>query len=110
MSTYTKEIIQEKIKTDDRWVYRSLEVLYDRQTQDEQETKSTNHHNSMGFNGTDSFILSSFMEQLNKRKVTGQPVTLSPKQLEICRKKLPKYWKQIQEVINSKTKEVVHTQ
>jgi hypothetical protein len=102
MTTYTKEIIQEKIKSDDRWVVRSLEVLYDRQTRDEQETKSTNHNNGRGFNGTDSYILSSFTEQIKKKKDRGiREGFLSEKQLEISRKKLLKYWRQIQEEIEN---------
>jgi hypothetical protein len=50
----------------------------------------------MGFNGRDSEILSSFSVQIEKGR------TLSEKQLNICKKLLPKYWRQILEVIQSK--------
>ncbi len=99
---FTKEMIQENIKTNINWTIRTLEVLYGRQTTDEQENQSTTHKNGRGFNGTDSFILTSFYNQVQKRKQYGNPVLLSEKQLSICQKKLPKYWKQIQEEIQLK--------
>jgi hypothetical protein len=99
---YTKDQIQENIKTNINWTIRSLEVLYSRQTTDEQVNQTTSHQNSRGFNSTDSFILSSFSEQVRKRKQYGNPVLLSEKQLSICQKKLPKYWRQIQEEISLK--------
>ena len=99
---YTKEMIQNNIVNNISWTIRSLEVLYSRQTTDEKENKGTKHQNSRGFNSTDSFILSSFSEQVRKRKQYGNPILLSEKQLSICQKKLPKYWKQIQEEISLK--------
>lgn len=99
---YTKELIQEKIKTDIRWTIRTLEVLFGRQTTDEQRESHTKHLNGMGFNGTDSVILSSFYQQVQKRKKYNNPVLLTDKQIEICRKKLPKYWRQVQEEIENK--------
>jgi hypothetical protein len=99
---YTKEMIQNNIVNNISWTIRSLEVLYSRQTTDEKENKGTKHQNSRGFNSTDSFILSSFSEQVRKRKQYNNPILLSEKQLDICKKKLPKYWKQIQEEINLK--------
>jgi len=99
---FTKEMIQENIKTNINWTIRTLEVLYNRQTTDEQLTQSTTHQNGRGFNGTDSFILTSFYQQVQKRRQYGNPVLLSEKQLTICQKKLPKYWKQIQEEIQLK--------
>lgn len=63
--------------------------LWQRQTSDEQAAQTTGYDNGIGFNGTDAMILSSFAEQINKGR------TLSPKQLTIAFKKLPKYSKQI---------------
>jgi hypothetical protein len=99
---FTKEMIQENIKTNVSWTIRTLEVLYGRQTTDEQLTQSTTHQNGRGFNGTDSFILTSFYQQVQKRRQYGNPVLLSEKQLTICQKKLPKYWRQILEEIELK--------
>lgn len=103
MSTFTKQVIQTKIKTDVNWTIRTLEVIYEHQTRDEQESKATNHENGIGFNGTDAFILSSFAEQVKKKRSQGYTSGfLSDKQLEICRKKLPKYWGQVSKLIKKK--------
>jgi predicted transcriptional regulator len=99
---FTKDQIQENIKTNVSWTIRTLEVLYSRQTTDEQVNQTTSHQNSRGFNSIDSFILTSFAQQVQKRRQYNNPVLLSDKQLTICQKKLPKYWKQIQEEIQLK--------
>jgi len=99
---YTKDQIQENIKTNVSWTIRTLEVLYGRQTSDEQVNQNTSHQNGRGFNSTDSFILTSFYQQVQKRRQYGNPVLLSEKQLTICQKKLPKYWRQILEEIELK--------
>ena len=99
---YTKEQIKTNIVENISWTIRTLEVLYSRQTSDEQMNQSTTHQNSRGFNSTDSFILTSFAQQVQKRRQYNNPVLLSEKQLDICKKKLPKYWRQIQEEIQLK--------
>ena len=98
----TREMIQENIKTNINWTIRTLEVLYSRQTTDEQVNQTTSHQNSRGFNSIDSFILTSFAQQVQKRRQYNNPVLLSEKQLTICQKKLPKYWRQILEEIELK--------
>lgn len=100
--TYTKETIQEKIVNDLNWTIRSIEVLFSRQTQDEQRSGETTHLNGRGFNGRDSVIMTSFFNQIQKRKQYNNPVLLSDKQLNVCRRVLPKYWRQIQEEIQIK--------
>jgi hypothetical protein len=87
--TYTIDDVRKSLETDDKALMRGLLRIYAAQTEDEKEAKETTKHNSVGFNGTDANILSSFAEQLVKKR------TLSPKQLAICRKKMPKYAKQI---------------
>ena len=95
-TTYNKEVVKNLIKTDNRWTLRTLIILYNRQTTDEQQNQQTTHCNSRGFNGTDSVILSSFSVQVNRGR------TLSEKQMNVCRKLLPKYWKQVIDEINIK--------
>lgn len=97
---YTQDQIKTNIVENINWTIRTLEVLYSRQTTDEQSNQTTTHQNGRGFNSTDSFILTSFYNQVQKRRQYGNPVLLSDKQLDICKKKLPKYWRQIQEEIN----------
>jgi hypothetical protein len=81
--------VKNQLSTNPAWAQRAIVKLWERQTVDEQATQNTGHNNGVGFNGTDAFILSSFAEQINKGR------TLSPKQLAIAFRKLPKYSKQI---------------
>ena len=85
VTTYVKN----QLSTNPAWAQRAIVKLWQRQTADEQAAQNTGHDNGVGFNGTDAFILSSFAEQINKGR------TLSPKQLAIAFKKLPKYSRQI---------------
>ena len=102
MSTYTKETIQENIRTNVLWTIRTLEILFNRQTTDEQQSGQTTHLNGRGFNGRESDIFTSFYYQVQKRKRFGNPILLTEKQLSICQRLLPKYWKQVQEEIEIK--------
>ncbi len=81
--------VKNQLSTNPAWATRAIVKLWQRQTADEQASQNTGHDNGVGFNGTDAFILSSFAEQINKGR------TLSPKQLAIAFRKLPKYSKQI---------------
>jgi hypothetical protein len=93
---YTKEVIKEKLSTDVRWMERAVIVLYNRQTEDEKVISHTRHENGRGFNGTDSKYLSYVSKYLLRGgKLSGNHVT------KVSRK-LPKYWKQIQEEIEMK--------
>jgi len=86
---WTPSLVKEKILTSDNALKAALLRLYSWQTEDEKVTQETREANGKGFNGTDGAILSSFAEQLLKRGF------LSPKQIAIARKKLPKYSRQI---------------
>ena len=81
--------VKTQLSSNPAWAQRAIVKLWERQTADEQAAQNTGHNNGVGFNGTDAFILSSFAEQINKGR------TLSPKQLAIAFRKLPKYSKQI---------------
>ena len=96
MTTFTKEYIQEKLSTDIRWIERGVIVLFGRQTDDEQRSSSTVYQNGMGFTGSDSRYLTYISNYL----LSGRH--LSGRHLEKVSKKLPKYWRQIQEEINLK--------
>jgi hypothetical protein len=94
--TYTKEMIQEKLSSDPRWIERGLIVLYNRQTEDEKTSENTKWDNGMGFNGTDSRYLSYCSRWILKgNHLTGH-------HLEKVGKKLPKYWGQIMEEIEKR--------
>jgi hypothetical protein len=99
---WNKETIQDKISSDINWTIRTLEVLFNRQTTDEQSSGQTSHQNGRGFNGRDSEILTSFYYQVQKRKQYRNPILLTDRQLEICQKMLKKYWRQVLEEIELK--------
>lgn len=98
METYTKEYIKEKLSNDRQWIERSLVVLYDNQTKEEQRNGGTIMFNGIGYNGVDSRYLSYCSEWV----ISGKH--LSGKHLEKCGRILPKYWKQIQRIIQQKNK------
>jgi len=87
--TYTQQDIQDMLKTNDKAVIRAMLVIYEYQTEDEKNSDETLHANGMGFSGADAFILTQFT------KFYKEHGFLSGKQLEIARKKMPKYAKQI---------------
>ena len=99
---WTKDVIKENLRTNVQWMIRCLEVLYLRQTEEEKNNMMTKYNNGMGFNGVDAEILTSFYNQIQKRKEYHKSVLLSEKQISICSKKLPKYWKQVKEEIEYK--------
>lgn len=92
----------------DMAMVKSLLYLYDRQTNDEQISHSTNHHNNMGFTGVDANILSSFAKQVVQKS------WLSDKQMDILRRKIIKYAGQMARVANTCKAEgrdgVIHSQ
>lgn len=99
--SFTKDQIKEKLASDPRWIERSLCVLFARQTEDEQRSDATVHNNGIGFSGCDSRYLSYCAKWLQK----GSTYHLNDKHLEKCGKKLPKYWRQILDEIESKERQ-----
>lgn len=93
MNEALKVYVKTQLATNPIWAQRAIVKLWERQTLDEQSSQSTHNVNRVGFNGTDAMILSSFAEQINKGR------TLSLKQLNIAYKKLPKYSRQVIEMI-----------
>ena len=93
---YTKEEIQHNLSTNPKWIERSLIVLYERQTHDEQHSGETTSLNGIGFNSSDSRYLSYCSRWLLQGKHLNQ------KHLEKCGGKLKKYWKQIDTIIKEK--------
>lgn len=89
MKTITKDYIKTQLATNPAWAIRGLVKIYTLQTADEQESDRTSHDNGVGFSGVDANILSSFAKQVNAGR------NLSPKQMAIVYKKMPRYWKQI---------------
>ena len=97
-------VIKKKLATNSAWATRSIVKLYELQTADEQVSQTTHNVNGAGFNSTDATILSSFAEQILRGR------TLSPKQLVIAYKKLPKYSRQISNLIPAERLEAMATE
>ena len=90
-------LIKENVSSNPIWAERAIVALWRYQTAHEQIAGETNVKNGVGFNGNDAYILTSFAEQINRKERQGVPAgrRLSPKQLVIAYKKLPKYAKQL---------------
>lgn len=103
ISGLTREIITELLLKNDRAVERALVILFERQTLDEQASRTTKWANGRGFGAYDAEIFSSFARQILKGW------TLSQKQLACCRKKstrgsvrIARYWRQLIEAADVK--------
>ena len=84
-----REFLRYKLSTDDKWALRALEVIFDNQTEDEKDSHVTVNENNIGFNKVDADLLSSFAKQYKERG------SLSNRQMEVLKKRISKYWKQI---------------
>ena len=81
---------QENLRTNPQWAIRGLMRVYKEQTASEKEAEATRENNGVGFTGTDAEILTSFAKQV-ERDNGRYPLPLSPKQLAILFKRMPKY-------------------
>ena len=84
-----KDYIKQQLGTNKAWAIKALVKVYTLQTFDEQASDRTSHNNGIGFSGVDANILSSFAKQVNAGR------NLSPKQMMIVYKIIPKYWRQV---------------
>ena len=88
--------LQTKLRTDNRWAQRALLAIFRNQTADEQTSATVRHYNNMGFRCMDSEILTSFANQLQTRG------SLSPKQMSIVHRLMPKYARQLMKFYGDK--------
>lgn len=104
VKVHTSESIKALLETSSKAVEKGILVIYDRQTQDEKTTESTNHQNGVGFSGADAEILSSFAAQILRKQSRGIELgkCLSEKQMAIAKKKIARYSRQLAEVANEK--------
>ena len=89
MKAKVQEYIKNQLATNPAWAVKALVKVYTLQTFDEQASDRTSHDNGVGFSGVDANILSSFAKQVNAGR------NLSPKQMAIVFKKMPRYHKQV---------------
>jgi hypothetical protein len=101
-----------KLAASHMWAIRGLVAIYAAQTADEQACETVSVDNGVGFTGIDGQILSSFAKQAEKKiawvKSKGYKVdysrALSPKQFALLFKKMPKYAKQLHNVVRGNAK------
>jgi len=84
--------IRTMLASNPQWAIKGLIRIYENQTDDEQANGITSHDNGIGFNGVDSELLSSFAEHINRGR------TMSPKQMDLILKKMPKYARQLETI------------
>lgn len=94
MKTWTVEEIKNLMATNDKFIGMAVVQIYNCQTESEKYCKETEENNGVGFNGVDANILSSFAEFYKERGY------LSQKQMQIARKKMVKYAKQVTKLAN----------
>jgi len=90
----TREQIESKIMTDQRWLERAILAIYERQTRDEQATDQSKYHNLVGFSGPDAPRLSYYAGWLKSGR------HLSGKHLDTARKRMKKYCGQLLKIAN----------
>jgi uracil DNA glycosylase len=83
---------KQMLGSNERWAQRGLIVLLNAQTHEEQNMEATVEHNKVGFSAFDAEILTSIAKQLKDRG------TLSPKQMALVFKRMPKYAGQLLKV------------
>jgi len=93
---WTKEEIKAQLATSDAWLLRGLMAIYNYQTSQEKSSMATTEDNGVGFNGVDAFILTKFAEDYKKYN------RLSPKQMDLTRKKMLKYAGQLAKIARPK--------
>lgn len=95
-----RDFVKKQLGTNKAWAIKGLLKIFEYQTEDEQEFETTREYNGVGFTGVDAEILSSFAKQYIKRRF------LSPKQMTILYKKMPKYWMQIIKIADKRKLEI----
>jgi len=84
-----EQFIRDKLSTNDNWAKKALLTIMSRQTVEEQNAERTVYNNKVGFTGHDSPLMTSFAKQLAAKG------WLSKRQMEVLKKTIKKYWKQI---------------
>lgn len=87
--------VKQMLASNPAWAVRGLLKIYEFQTEAEQRVGETTEDNGVGFSGCDAHILSSFAEQIKKGR------QMSEKQLEMIYKKMPRYSRQLVNIVEA---------
>ena len=90
------EFMRVKLSTNPTWARRALIRIFENQTEYEQSAETVNEFNGIGFTKSDGQLLTSFANQLSDRGF------LSPKQMNILFRRMPKYAGQLFETKTDK--------
>jgi len=93
---FTPDFIKQKLLTDNYWLFRAVIAVHACQTFDEKMAAETVHKNKRGFNKPDAAVLSPYAEEL----LSGG--RLDDKAVSVCRRRMPKYAKQLARIANKK--------
>jgi hypothetical protein len=85
----TQEFIWGQLDGSQAAVEAALVAIYDRQTAEERAGAYTRENNGVGFSKFDAEFCTSLVQQIKR----GKPLT--PRQLEVARKKAKRYWRQL---------------
>jgi len=96
VKVWDKTAIVSLVTTNDKAAVKALLTIYSYQTQSEQAVDATTDQNGVGFTGVDAEILSSFAKFYQR---TG---FLTNKQMELLKRRITKYTRQLLKVIESK--------
>ena len=89
VEVWDKEAVNRLLSDNDKAVARAVLTVYRNQTESERATKCTKENNGVGFTSVDAEILT------NIAKFYQQTGFLTPRQLDIARNKMKKYWRQL---------------
>ena len=64
---WTTTEVKAKLETDDKWLYKGVVALFERQTKDEQRVEDARIVNNVGFNKPDSHKMSYYAKWIMKK-------------------------------------------
>jgi len=97
--TVTNQQVKDYIRKrmdEDKQALRAMNLIYNYQTPSEKQSERTEIRNNVGFSGVDAELMTSFQKQLDTRGF------LTKKQMQIVRRVMKKYWRQIREASDEK--------
>lgn len=92
------EVIKRNIITNDRWLFRAIMAIYNKQVSEEKVTKDTFLRNGVGFSSYDARTMSYFAELIKKNN------RLAIDHILIARRIMPKYRVQLYNIASTKIK------
>jgi hypothetical protein len=99
------EWMRQQLKTNTKWALHALVTIANQQTTEEQISDRTIQHNGVGFGANDGDILMSFAKQViawNAETVHKYATPLSARQVELLKKRIGKYARQLCDLSQAK--------